>query len=151
MGATCEGWGVGEGGAWRGRGPRPWVPEPGEYVRKHPETDVGLHLTLTSEWDDYRWAPVAGKAQVPGLADEMGCLWDNVPLVIEHATPDEVEMEIRAQIDRARTMGLPITHIDSHMGPLFSTDDFFDRYPKVGMRMDLPMLIAHDYVPAEAY
>ena len=129
--------------------PTPWVAELAEYVRKHPETDVGLHLTLTSEWDDYRWAPVAGKAQVPGLADEMGCLWDNVPLVIEHATPDEVEMEIRAQIDRARTMGLPITHIDSHMGTLFSTDEFFERYLKVGIEMDLPMLIAYDYWPAD--
>lgn len=130
--------------------PTPWVSEFAEYIRAHPDTDVGLHLTMTSEWDGYRWPPVAGKAQVPGLADEMGCLWDTVPLVIEHATPDEVETEIRAQIDRARTIGLPITHIDSHMGTLFATDEFFERYLKVGIEMNIPMLIAHDYWPREA-
>ncbi len=130
--------------------PTPWVTEFAEYIKLHPGMDVGLHLTLTAEWDDYRWPPVAGKAQVPGLADEMGCLWDNVPLVIEHATPGEVETEIRAQIDRARTMGLPITHIDSHMGTLFSTKEYFERYLKVGIEMNLPMLIARDYWPKEA-
>lgn len=127
--------------------PTPWVVEFNDYVKNHPDLDVGLHLTLTSEWDFYRWPPVAGKPQVPGLADEMGCLWDNVPLVIENATPDEVETEIRAQIDRARTMGLPVTHIDSHMGTLFSSDEFFERYLKVGIEMNLPMLIARSYWP----
>lgn len=127
--------------------PTPWVVEFHRYIQKHPETDVGLHLTLTSEWDDYRWPPVAGKAQVPGLVDEMGCLWDNVPLVVEHATPGEIEIEIRAQIDRARAMGLPITHIDSHMGALFATPAFFERYLKVGIEMNLPMIIATDYWP----
>jgi len=127
--------------------PTPWVVEIAEYVTRHPDTDVGLHLTLTSEWDDYRWPPVAGKPQVPGLVDSMGCLWDNVPLVIAHATADEVETEIRAQIDRAMTMGLPVTHLDSHMGTLFSTDAFFERYLKVGIEMDIPVLIARDYWP----
>lgn len=130
--------------------PTPWVPEFADYVKARPWLDIGLHLTLTSEWDDYRWGPVAGKPQVPGLADEAGCLWDNVPLVIEHATADEVETEIRAQIDRARTIGLPITHIDSHMGTLFSSDAFFERYLKVGVEMDIPMLICRDYWPPEA-
>jgi len=130
--------------------PTPWVPEFAAYIREHPDTDVGLHLTLTAEWDDYRWPPLAGKMQVPGLADEMGCLWDSVGLVIEHATPDEIETEIRAQIDRARTIGLPITHIDSHMGTLFSSDDFFERYLKVGIEMNIPMLISRDYWPRPA-
>lgn len=127
-----------------------WVPEFAKYVEQHPNTDVGLHLTLTSEWDYYRWPPVAGKPTVPGLVDEMGCLWDGVDQVIENATPDEVETEVRAQIDRARTMGLPITHIDSHMGTLFSSPEFFERYIKVGIEMDLPMLIAKDYWPRPA-
>ena len=129
--------------------PTPWVSEFARYVKQHPDTDMGLHLTLTSEWDDYRWPPVAGKSQVPGLADEMGCLWDNVPLVVKHATADEVETEIRAQIDRARTMGLPITHIDSHMGTLFDSDAFFERFIKVGLEMNLPMIMSSSYWPRE--
>ena len=122
--------------------PCSWVSEFAEYVKKHPNTDMGIHLTFTSEWDGYRWGPVAGKPAVPGLADEQGCLWDNVRLVVQNATPDEIETEIRAQIDRAETMGLPITHLDSHMGTLFSNPEFFERYVKVGIEKQIPILIA---------
>jgi len=121
--------------------PCSWVSEFAEYVKKHPATDVGIHLTFTSEWDGYRWGPVAGKPAVPGLADEQGCLWDNVSLVVENATPDEIETEIRAQIDRAETMGLPITHIDSHMGTLFATPAFIERYLRVGIEKQIPVLV----------
>jgi len=130
--------------------PTPWVPEFAKYCLENPGVDVGLHLTLTSEWDDYRWGPVAGKLATPGLVDKFGCMWDSVGEVIENATADEVETEIRAQIDRAEAMGLDITHIDSHMGTLFSDDEFFERYIKVGIEKDLPMLMARDYWPREA-
>jgi len=121
--------------------PCSWISEFAEYVKKHPDTDMGIHLTLTSEWDGYRWGPVAGKKAVPGLADEQGCLWDNVQLVVENATPDEIETEIRAQVDRAETMGLPITHLDSHMGTLMANPSFFERYAKVGIEKQIPILI----------
>jgi predicted glycoside hydrolase/deacetylase ChbG (UPF0249 family) len=120
--------------------PCAWVPGWVPYMKEHPETDMGLHLTLTSEYDHYRWTPLAGKNQVPGLTDAQGCLPDNVGLVVENATPDEVELEIRAQIDRAETMGLPITHMDSHMGTLFRPE-FIDRYVKVGIEKQIPILI----------
>ena len=113
-----------------------WLP----YMKENPDVDMGLHLTLTSEYDHYRWGPVAGKNQVPGLADEQGCLPDNVGLVIANATPDEVETEIRAQIDRAQAMGLPITHLDSHMGTLFRPE-FIERYVKVSIEKDIPILM----------
>lgn len=121
--------------------PCPWVPGFAKYVKEHPNVDVGLHLTLTSEYDGYRWMPVAGKSAVPGLADEQGCLWDNVPLVIEHASADEVEIEIRAQIDRAEAMGMPITHLDSHMGTLFAKPEYFQRLVKVGIEKQIPVLL----------
>jgi hypothetical protein len=122
--------------------PCPWVPEFAKYVRENPEVDAGLHLTLTSEWDYLRWPPLAGKPVVPGLTDEQGCLWDNVPLVIEHATPDEVEIEIRAQIERARNLGFEPTHMDSHMGTLFSHFPFLERYIKVGIDEQIPVMFA---------
>jgi chitin disaccharide deacetylase len=122
--------------------PTPWVPHWNQILKDNPGIDNGLHLTLTSEWDDYRWGPVAGKPAVPSLVDEQGCLWDNVPLVVQHATADDVEREIRAQIDRAETMGMPITHLDSHMGTLFATPEFFERYVKVGIEKNIPILIA---------
>lgn len=121
--------------------PCPWVPGWLAYLNKNPEVDNGLHLTLTSEWDHYRWGPVAGKPAVPSLVDEQGYLWDSVGLVNEHATADDVEREIRAQIDKALGMGMTVTHIDSHMGTLFSNMEYFERYVKVGIEYDLPILI----------
>lgn len=120
--------------------PCPWVPEFAKYVRENPEVDAGLHLTLTSEWDNLRWPPLAGKPVVPGLTDEQGCLWDNVPLVIENATADEVEIEIRAQIERARNLGFEPTHMDSHMGTLFAHMPFLERYIKVGIEEQIPVM-----------
>lgn len=119
--------------------PCPWVGEFAKYMQQHPNVDAGLHLTLTSEWDNYRWGPVAGKPSVPSLVDQEGCLWDNVALAGSHATPDDVEKEIRAQIDRALTLGLKPTHIDSHMGTLF-LPQFVERYIKVAAETRIPML-----------
>lgn len=121
--------------------PCPWVPEIVDYIKENPNVDAGLHLTLTSEWDDYRWPPLVGKPAAPGLVDEEGCLWDNVPLVIQNASPDEVEAEVRAQIDRARAMGFEPTHLDSHMGTLFYHPAFFERYIKVGIETDIPVML----------
>ncbi|HOD51117.1 MAG TPA: polysaccharide deacetylase family protein [Candidatus Hydrogenedentes bacterium] len=121
--------------------PCPWVPEFAKYCAEHPDVDNGLHLTLTSEWENYRWGPLAGKYIVPGLADQQGCLWDNVELVVKHATAKEIEAEIRAQIDRAKTMGLPITHLDTHMGTVYATMEYFAAYVKVGKEMHIPVMI----------
>ncbi len=121
--------------------PCPWVPGWLAYLKANPEVDNGLHLTLTSEWDHYRWGPVAGKPAVPSLVDQQGCLWGGVRDVIQHGTPDDVEREIRAQIDKALAMGMPVTHLDSHMGTLFANPAFFERYVTVGIEYQIPILI----------
>jgi chitin disaccharide deacetylase len=120
--------------------PCPWVPAMVEWIKKNPDHDGGLHLTLTSEFTQYRWSPLAGKAAVPGLVDEQGCFWRNVPLVVQHASADEVEIEIRAQLDRARTMGFEPTHLDSHMGTLFASEAFLERYLKIGVEENIPVM-----------
>src|SRR5690606_22315850 len=99
--------------------PCPWVPEFAQYVLENPDVDAGLHLTMNSEWDLYRWGPVAGKA-VPSLMDAHGYLSDGVREFAERATPDDVEAEIRAQIEHAESMGIKPTHIDTHMGALYA-------------------------------
>ncbi len=126
--------------SWAVMMPCPWVPEIATYLKAHPEVDSGLHITMNSEWGPYRWGPVAGKSQVPGLTDPEGCLWRSSAATVLKGTPDEVEREIRAQIDRAETMGLPITHIDSHMGTLFARKEFFERFAKVGIEKRVPIL-----------
>ncbi|NQT04100.1 MAG: ChbG/HpnK family deacetylase [Planctomycetes bacterium] len=120
--------------------PCPWVPEYAAHLKAHPNTDAGVHLTLTSEWKNYRWGPVIGKPAVPGLVDPGGYLWKNVPDVVAHATADEFETEIRAQIDKALSMGIEPTHLDSHMGTCF-VPQFIDRYVKVGIEKKIPILI----------
>jgi hypothetical protein len=126
--------------------PCPWVPAFVHWLKNHPEIDAGLHLTLTSEWQGYRWGPVAGKTNVPGLVDPEGAMWPSVEAVVAHATADEVEMEIRAQLDRARKMGFEPTHLDTHMGTLFGKPEFMMRYMKVGMENHIPIMFpgGHD-------
>lgn len=120
--------------------PCPWVPEMVALLKRYPEIDAGLHLTLTSEWNLYRWGPLMGKSAVPGLVDSEGALWATVEQVVASATADEVEAEIRAQIDRARSMGFEPTHLDSHMGTLFATPEFTERYIRVGADTGLPVM-----------
>jgi predicted glycoside hydrolase/deacetylase ChbG (UPF0249 family) len=119
--------------------PCPWLTEVAAYAKSHPEADLGLHLTLTSEWKAYRWGPVAWRNEVPGLLGPDGNLWPDVPFVIKSATPAEVETEIRAQIDRALNAGIHLTHLDSHMGTLF-TPKCFPVYVKVAREYRLPFL-----------
>lgn len=120
--------------------PCPWVPQFAAYVREHPQIDAGVHLTLTAEWKNYRWGPVAGQSAVPGLVDEHGYLWHDVEGAVGHATPDEFEAEIRAQIDKALAVGIQPTHLDSHMGTCFQPQ-FIERYVKVGIERQIPILI----------
>jgi predicted glycoside hydrolase/deacetylase ChbG (UPF0249 family) len=119
--------------------PSPWVPEIVKYIKGRP-IDAGLHLTLTSEWDNYRWGPVAGKAAVPGLVDQQGDLYHSVEEVYFHATPEEIDKEIRAQLDRALSMGFKPTHLDSHMGTLFAKPAFLEKYLQLGIEKQIPVM-----------
>jgi len=120
--------------------PCPWVPHFAEYAKEHPQIDAGVHLTLNAEWTNYRWGPVAGRSVVPGLVDPEGYLWHGVPAVADHASPNEFEAEIRAQLDKALAMGIKPTHLDSHMGTCFQ-QPFIQRYVKVGIEKQIPIMI----------
>ena len=121
--------------------PCPWVPAFVHYMKVHPGIDAGLHLTLTSEWDEYRWGPLSGKPAVPGLVDNEGDLWPSVEDVVKHATADEVYTEIKAQLARARAMGFEPTHLDSHMGTLFGSPAFLQVYVKLGIENHVPVMM----------
>lgn len=128
--------------------PCPWVPEIFHYLKDHPKTDAGLHLTLNSEWKDYRWGPVAGIKAVPGLVDNEGAMYRSLPEVYAHATPEEVNTEIYAQLERCRKMGWEPTHLDSHMGTIILNPSYLEKYIGIAIDQHLPIQLpcGHNYL-----
>jgi len=118
--------------------PTPWVTEVVDYAKRHPNVDLGLHLTLTSEWKVYRWGGIAARDQVPSLYASDGTFPQLTSLVAANAKAGEAEKEIRAQIELARTLGLRPTHVDSHMAALYSTPELFGMYAMVARSYRLP-------------
>jgi predicted glycoside hydrolase/deacetylase ChbG (UPF0249 family) len=119
--------------------PCPWFTEVAAYAKTHPEADLGLHLTLTSEWQTFRWGPIASRALVPSLVGPDGYFFASSPEVVKHAKLDEVEMEIRAQIERAKSMGLEPSHLDAHMHSLYASPELFGVFLKVAHEYKLPI------------
>ncbi|HEX8850625.1 MAG TPA: polysaccharide deacetylase family protein [Gemmatimonadaceae bacterium] len=123
----------------------PWITEVAAYARAHPDADLGLHLTLTAEWATYRWGSVESRDQVASLLDSAGIFPNDVEPVMKKAKPAEVERELRAQVERALAMGIHPTHLDSHMGALFSTPELMAAYVKVAREYHLPFLAARAF------
>lgn len=120
--------------------PCPWLTEVAEYAKTHPDADLGLHLTLNSEWKNYRWGPVESKDKVPSLVDPAGTLWSTSEQVEKNVKPAEAELEIRAQVERALSVGIHPTHLDTHMGSLMVTPELIAAYARVAHQYHLPFL-----------
>ena len=120
--------------------PTPWITEVAAYARAHPDADLGLHLTLTAEWETYRWGSVESKDKVPSLLDPDGTFPNNDSVVAVRAKLEEIELELRAQIQRAMALGIRPTHLDSHMGSLFTTPALLATYVKIAHEYHLPFL-----------
>jgi predicted glycoside hydrolase/deacetylase ChbG (UPF0249 family) len=131
--------------------PCPWFPEMAEYAKAHPDGDLGLHLTLTSERVFYRWGPVAPRDKVPSLVDSNGYFHLNWT----ETTPidaREVELELRAQIERAMAMGVRPTHLDSHQYRLFENGkEMFQSVLRVAHEYKLPVFMVRDWFAGRPY
>ncbi len=131
--------------------PCPWFPEIADYAKSHPDADFGLHLTLTSERVYYRWGPVASKDKVPSLVDENGYFhhdWKPTTRI----NLKEVDLELRAQIDRAYAMGLRPTHLDSHQYRLFDNGKgLFKVVVRIAHKYKLPVFVARDWFAERPY
>lgn len=120
--------------------PCPWFNEAAEFAREHPEMDLGLHLTLTSEWKWYRWGPVS-TTPVPSLLDKDGYFPATAHALASQADPRQVAQELRAQIEKARAAGVNFTHVDTHMGTLFEKPELYSVYQEVAHEYHVPNLV----------
>jgi predicted glycoside hydrolase/deacetylase ChbG (UPF0249 family) len=131
--------------------PCPWFPEMADYAKTHSDADLGLHLTLTSERVFYRWGPVAPRDKVPSLVDSNGYFhlnWTGTT----HIDAREVELELRAQIERAVGMGVRPTHLDSHQYRLFENGkDIFESALRVAHEYKLPVFMVRDWFADRPY
>jgi predicted glycoside hydrolase/deacetylase ChbG (UPF0249 family) len=119
--------------------PCPWFPQLAAYCRAHPQVDVGVHLTLNSEWDNFRWGPISTRDPASGLIDQEGYfhhLGANVQL---HASRPALQAELRAQLDRALAAGIDVTHVDSHMFTLLQPE-LLSSYIQLASQARLPLL-----------
>jgi predicted glycoside hydrolase/deacetylase ChbG (UPF0249 family) len=131
--------------------PCPWLSEIAAYARANPQADLGLHLTLTSEWTSFRWGPVSSKDRVASLLDKDGYFNLTESEAAAKADPKQVELEITAQIERARALGIQPTHLDSHMGTLYQSKELFEVFLRVARSQKLPIRVAKTWAARADY
>jgi predicted glycoside hydrolase/deacetylase ChbG (UPF0249 family) len=120
--------------------PCPWFLKAAEYARAHPQADLGVHTTLTSEWKTYRWGPISTRDPQSGMIDEEGYFYHRSEPAREHGDPSFVLKEMEAQVERAIAMGIQPTHMDTHMGAVASPK-FLREYLQVALKHRLPPMI----------
>ncbi len=122
--------------------PSGWSGEVGVLAKQIPNADIGIHITLTNEWENFNWPPKAGRTQVPGLSNDKGFMYPDCGPVTANASPEEVEIEIRAQIEAANQMGIKPTHLDSHMGCIFyGRPEYMRSYLKIAEELKIPAMV----------
>jgi chitin disaccharide deacetylase len=121
--------------------PAPWFPDVVRWAQQHPEADLGIHLALNSEWTGFRWGPLTPSGSVPTLVDEHGYFPMLETTVAEKADLQQVETELRTQIDKAKKSGIRLTHLDTHMTALTRSPGLYQTYKKIGREYGLPVLL----------
>jgi hypothetical protein len=113
--------------------PAPWARH---AVANYRGEDIGVHLTLNSEHESYRWGPLT---QSPSLLSGEGGFPRTIDDLWEHADTQEVLRECRAQIARALEWGLDVTHLAPHLTAITLRPEFFDVYLEVAVEFSLPI------------
>ncbi len=121
--------------------PCPWFYEIAEFALQYPNFDHGIHLTLSCEWNSYKFGPVLSQEEVPSLVDAQGYFFKSRKEVLNRAKPEEVKKELCAQIERALSFGLRPTHLDSHMYTLGTSIEFLNLYREIGNFYQLPIML----------
>ncbi len=120
--------------------PCPWFLQAALYARQHPNADLGVHLTLTSEWATYRWGPISTRDLDTGLLDDEGYFPHRSHEIQDSGVPVHVQIELEAQIKAALRAGMRPTHIDTHMGSVAHVK-FMSGYIELAWAYHMPPMI----------
>jgi predicted glycoside hydrolase/deacetylase ChbG (UPF0249 family) len=132
--------------------PCPWFSEAVELLKKYTNVSVGIHLTLNSEWKNYRWGPVSGSQAVPSLVDSVGNFFPSRSLLFgNNPKLTEIETELRAQIEKALKAGLKINYLDYHMGAAVQTLETRAIVEKLAAEYKLGISRYYDEVSVEGW
>lgn len=126
--------------------PCPWFFEMATFAKNNPHYDCGIHLTLTCEWENYKFGPVLPVTEVPGLVDKNGYFHKTRSDFKNHAKPTEIKKELTAQIERALQFGIQPSHLDSHMCSIGVTPETLEIYKELGKTYKLPVFINKQFV-----
>lgn len=120
--------------------PCPWAAAAAQYCRTRPGVDMGVHTTITAEWETYRWAPLSTRDRDSGLMDADGFFPRTVEEIQASGKPEAVYEELRLQVQRALDWGVDVTHIDTHMGAVASAS-FVPVYLRVAGEFKVPCML----------
>jgi chitin disaccharide deacetylase len=120
--------------------PCPWFPAAAAFCRQNPAVDMGIHITLNSEWDSYRWRPLSAAGANSGLIDEDGYFFRTSAETQENASTEAVWAEMETQVSRALSAGIQATHLDTHMGTVLHPK-FLPPYVQLALQYHLPLLM----------
>lgn len=123
--------------------PCPWFPEIAKYAASS-QKDFGLHLTLTSEWHNYKWGPVSSNNDVSTLVNSQGYFYSSVDSVGMFASADHARIELQNQVKKALGSGIDVTHLDTHMGAVRATPEILQVYVDLGREFNLPVLLPQE-------
>ena len=115
--------------------PCPWFYEMAIFAKNNPQFDNGIHLTLTCEWENYKFGPVLPVFEVPSLVDSNGHFYKKREQLSENASLIDVRKELQAQIEKALKFGLKPSHIDSHMYSVAAKPEYFQLYKDLGYKI----------------
>lgn len=127
--------------------PAPKTLEVASYFKENPNTDLGLHLTFTAEWEDYKWSGISPNDSIVSLINGNGDFFEKKKSFIKKGDFLDVKKELQAQIDYAKSIGINPTHLDSHEGALFFSPEFFKVYIELGEKNKLPVFIPQVLAP----
>jgi predicted glycoside hydrolase/deacetylase ChbG (UPF0249 family) len=119
--------------------PCSWFPQVATVCRQNPKVDMGVHLTLTSEWNTYRWSPISTHHLDSGMIDAEGYFYRRSEDTQSFGDPEAVQIELQSQLARAITAGITVTHLDTHMTTV-AHPKFVTGYIQLAVQNKLPFL-----------